>query len=123
MRLINVSTRRLEQFTGPKTPDYAILSHTWGSDADEVTFSEFNNGQCQMKKGFNKIVHLCEEATHRGIGYVWIDTCCIDSSSSAELSEAINSMFRWYEKAIVCFVYLEDYETKDGSNQWEKCRW
>ena len=87
MRLINVSTRRLEQFTGPKTPDYAILSHTWGSDADEVTFSEFNNGQCQMKKGFNKIVHLCEEATHRGIGYVWIDTCCIDSSSSAELSK------------------------------------
>jgi len=107
----------------PITPFCLTL---WGSDADEVTFAEFNNGQCQLKKEFNKIVHLCEEATRRGIEYVWIDTCCIDKSSSAELSEAINSVFRWYEKAKVCFVHLEDYDSKhreDGPNEWDACKW
>ena len=28
--------------------------------------------------------------------------------SSAELSEAINSMYRWYENAQVCYAYLHD---------------
>jgi hypothetical protein len=44
-----------------------------------------------------------------GFEYVWVDTCCIDKTSSAELSEAINSMFSWYQKADVCYVYLSDY--------------
>lgn len=38
----------------------------------------------------------------------WIDSCCIDKTSSAELSEAINSMFKWYQKAQVCYAYLSD---------------
>ncbi len=45
-----------------------------------------------------------------GVRYIWIDTCCIDKSSSAELSEAINSMYRWYEESVVCYAYLEDVE-------------
>jgi hypothetical protein len=47
-----------------------------------------------------------------GFNYVWIDTCCIDKSSSAELQEAVNSMFKWYLHSSICLVYLEDVPTK-----------
>jgi hypothetical protein len=40
--------------------------------------------------------------------YFWVDTCCINKSNNTELSEAINSMFRWYRNADKCYVYLSD---------------
>jgi hypothetical protein len=43
-----------------------------------------------------------------GLQYIWVDTCCIDKSSSAELLEAINSMFKWYQDAKVYYAYLAD---------------
>src|SRR5213075_349215 len=99
MRLLNVKTLCLETFNH-NVPLYAILSHTWGEY--EVTFGDLSNATHGQKKSFGKIVSAAELAASRGLKYIWIDTCCIDKYSSAELSEAINSMFTWYRRARVC---------------------
>ncbi|KAH8880942.1 TPR-like protein [Thozetella sp. PMI_491] len=87
-------------------PRYAILSHTWGDD--EVTFSEMSSSTGSGKLGYSKIRFCAEQAWRDGLRFCWVDTCCIDKSSSAELQEAINSMFRWYRDAAKCYVYLAD---------------
>ncbi|KAK3339171.1 heterokaryon incompatibility protein-domain-containing protein [Neurospora tetraspora] len=69
------------------------------------------------KKGYSKILGCCAKARTEGYRYVWIDTCCIDKSSSAELSEAINSMFKWYHDAEVCYAYLNDISIPEGRPQ------
>ncbi|KAF7679800.1 hypothetical protein GT037_001451 [Alternaria burnsii] len=91
-------------------PQYAILSHTWGADHEEVTFKDIYKGQGKgrTKPGYQKLMFCAQRATRDRIGYFWIDTCCIDKSSSAELTEAINSMYKWYENSAVCYVYLSD---------------
>jgi hypothetical protein len=89
-------------------PPYAILSHTWGADADEVTFEDLTNNTGKDKPGYKKIRFCAEQAARDGLDYFWVDTCCIDKSNRAELSHAINSMFRWYHKATRCYVYLQD---------------
>jgi hypothetical protein len=81
----------LTQFFGD-IPRYAILSHTWGPE--EVNFRDMMEGNGTSKTGFDKIRFCGEQARRDGLQYFWVDTCCIDKSSSAELSEAINSMFR-----------------------------
>jgi hypothetical protein len=88
-------------------PPYAILSHTWEND-QEVTYQEVLTGTGKLKAGWNKICAFMGKAAEMGLHYGWIYTCCIDKSSSAELSEAINSMFRWYWKASVCLIHLAD---------------
>jgi hypothetical protein len=75
-------------------PQYAILSHTWG--AEEVTFRDLIDGTGKSKAGYDKIRFCAQQATNDSLQHFWVDTCCIDKSSSAELQEAINSMFRWY---------------------------
>ena len=107
MWLIDTETLKLEFVDNPEDREYAILSHTWGSS--EVSFQEMTNlSLAGTKPSFRKILKTCELARGRGLRYAWIDTCCIDKSSSAELTEAINSMFRWYKESAVCFVYLSD---------------
>jgi len=91
-------------------PPYAILSHTWG--LDEVTFKDMREGSGTCKAGFDKIRFCGEQARNDGLQYFWVDTCCIDKSSSAELQESINSMFHWYRNAVKCYVYLSDVSTK-----------
>jgi hypothetical protein len=93
-----------------KIPRYAILSHTWGPE--EVTFKDMTEGNGASKTGFDKIRFCEEQARCDRLQYFWVDTCCIDKSSSAELTEAINSMFRWYQNAVKCYVYLSDVSTK-----------
>jgi hypothetical protein len=116
MRLINVHTLKLKDFQGEKPP-YAILSHTWVSTEDEVSFADFQDLAISRKKaGFKKIAFICNEAKSTGIDYAWVDTCCIDKSSSAELSEAVNSMFRWYSKAEICYAYLSDVNLAPDNN-------
>lgn len=105
MRLLNVHNLRIES-RNPSAQIYAILSHTWGDE--EVTFQEFQDAGKHSKKGYKKILDCCSQAKEDGIDWVWIDTCCIDKTSSAELSEAINSMYAWYQGAAVCYVFLED---------------
>lgn len=95
MRLVDTHSLKLVEFTEDKTPygRYAVLSHRWSDD--EVTFKEFRKGLNKDSIGHRKIVAACEYAKAQRHAYIWIDTCCIDKRSSAELSEAINSMFRW----------------------------
>ncbi|OAG15485.1 HET-domain-containing protein [Alternaria alternata] len=88
--------------------EYAILSHTWGHSDDEVTYQDLQNDTTRNKKGYNKLIFCGNQALKDGLQYFWVDTCCINKHSSAELSEAINSMFRWYQRANRCYVYLSD---------------
>jgi WD40 repeat protein len=98
--------------THPPAP-YAILSHTWGEDDEEVTFEDLKDGSGKTKNGYRKLRFCGQQAARDGLQYFWVDTCCINKSRDSELSEAINSMFRWYCKAAICYVYLADVWTKD----------
>ncbi|KAI1367887.1 heterokaryon incompatibility protein-domain-containing protein [Xylaria arbuscula] len=107
MWLINTETCALENITNPQMGSYAILSHTW--EEEEVSFQQYHNiHEARKLKGLEKINMTIQLARNRGLQYAWVDTCCIDKSSSAELSEAINSMFKWYSDAAVCLVFLSD---------------
>jgi len=128
MWLINCSTFALElhDVDGPNQKPYWILSHTWG--LEEVTYPEMRAKDLLdlTKKGFEKIRSICPLALEAGCQYAWVDTCCIDKSCSAELSESMNSMFYWYQRAKVCFAYLEDIEPREGLPslvQLRRCRW
>ena len=122
MRLINVRTRLMEEFIGSKIPEYAILSHTW--EEEELTYSLYTRGDYKRMKGYYKIDMTCRTAEQDGLSYAWVDTCCIDKSSSAELTEAINSMFSWYREAEVCYVYLSDLPYgADWATSLPECRW
>lgn len=135
MRLINARSLKIEEFGPRNLPKYAILSHTWGDY--EPTFAEWQSKVTRRwksgKPGFAKIFATCKQACRDGFSHVWIDTVCIDKTSSAELSEAINSMFAWYEKAEVCYVHLADIPSQPpggvdllellGSSRWFSRGW
>ncbi|MCJ1359802.1 MAG: hypothetical protein MMC33_009805 [Icmadophila ericetorum] len=130
MRLLNCETFKLENFPGTEKPPYAILSHTWGKDEDEVTLQGVQGLEAvevTNRPGFAKITNFCREAIVQDLRYVWVDTCCIDKTSSSELSEAINSMFRWYQEAEVCYVYLADVPSDEDphfeDSAFRRSRW
>jgi hypothetical protein len=87
---------------------YAILSHRWGNAKEEVTFEDMVKGLGRDKTGYKKIEFCGEQASKDGLKYFWVDSCCIKKSSDSELSESINSMYRWYNRAARCYVYLSD---------------
>ncbi|KAI0442909.1 hypothetical protein F4803DRAFT_550628 [Xylaria telfairii] len=119
--------------SGTTVPRYAILSHTWGTD--EVTYEDLINKTGLQKRGYRKIRFCAKQAERDGLQHFWVDTCCIDKSSSAELTESINSMFRWYSDASKCYAYLEDVSGRtfsldpirahgeDWRLQFQKSRW
>lgn len=122
MRLINTSTLLIEEFIGQNIPQYAILSHTW--EKDEVSFAAMKDASCRNLKGFRKIEMTCKLAAEQGLSHAWVDTCSIDKSSSAELAEAINSMYRWYERSTICFAYLYDLPSAASlAKNLRNCRW
>jgi hypothetical protein len=90
------------------TPQYAILSHRWGADADEVTFEDLSKNTGKGKSGYKKLQFCGEQAATDGLQHFWVDTCCINNANKAEQSLAIQSMFRWYRNAARCYVYLSD---------------
>ncbi|RYO96172.1 hypothetical protein DL765_011653 [Monosporascus sp. GIB2] len=94
----------LSEFVGDNIPPYAILSHTWGADDEEVAFKDLMDGTSKTKAGYRKIQFCRKQIANDNLEYFWVDTCCIDKASSAELSEAINSMFRWYHEAAKCYA-------------------
>ncbi|KAH8589775.1 heterokaryon incompatibility protein-domain-containing protein, partial [Bisporella sp. PMI_857] len=96
-------------------PDYAILSHSWGDDDQEVNFNEMKKGAGKSKAGYQKIRFCGEQAARDGLRYFWVDTCCIDKSDPIELQKSINSMFRWYKNSVKCYVYLTDVCISDNS--------
>ena len=120
MRLLNTKTIKLSEFFDADIPPYAILSHTWGKN--EVTFQDLDHVRTKGPKAYPKIAGCCAKAASHGFKWVWIDTCCIDKSSSAELSEAINSMYRWYRHSRECYAYLEDVSI-DVMDQFGSSRW
>lgn len=125
MWLINTHTLKLEEFMGVKPPPYAILSHTW--EDEEVSFRDMTSGwsvAVKARKGYAKVEKTCNIAVQEKLDYAWVDTCCIDKSSSAELTEAINSMFQWYEQSANCYAYLSDLGPGVSDEQGiPTCRW
>ena len=96
MRLLSANadgSLSLTSFFGNNTPSYAILSHRWEADNQEVTYQDLINTSGSNKRGYRKIQFCGEQAKKDGLQYFWVDSCCIDKSSSTELSESINSMF------------------------------
>lgn len=111
MRLLECSDdefKLMKDLPDRDIPKYAILSHTWGSEAEEVTFQDLDNGSGKNKTGYEKIRFCAKQARRDGLQHFWVDTCCINKSNKAELSKAINSMFYWYQNAARCYVYLSD---------------
>ncbi|RYP49603.1 hypothetical protein DL768_004724 [Monosporascus sp. mg162] len=105
---------RLVECFGKNIPRYAILSHTWGADHEEVTFKDLTEGAGKNKTGYRKLVFCGKQAAKDNLQFFWVDTCCIDKSSSSELTEALNSMFQWYQKADKCYVHLSDVLVSDS---------
>jgi Heterokaryon incompatibility protein (HET) len=113
MRLLqynNNGSFSLTEFFDNAIPKYAILSHRW--EEGEVTFEDLLDGTSKSKTGYTKIQFCGDQARRDSLQYFWVDTCCIDKSNAVELQEAINSMFRWYQNAAKCYVYLSDVSTK-----------
>jgi Heterokaryon incompatibility protein (HET) len=104
-------------------PKYAILSHTWGEE--EVTFGDLMDNTGRSKAGYDKIRFCAQQAANDSLQYFWVDTCCIDKSNSSELQEAINSMFRWYQNAAKCYVYLSDVSIRKrkADDQFSDSTW
>ena len=112
MRLLHILPNQDLVLVGPfrkdAIPPYAILSHTWLKDDEEVSFEDMENGRGRDKIGFEKIRLCAAQATNDGLSHIWVDTCCIRKSSDAELSEALISMYRWYGSATRCYAFLSD---------------
>lgn len=119
MRLLHTTNFQIQEFFR-NVPKYAIVSHRWSEE--EVTFQEFLRCRGSFLAGresgygWMKIAKACQIARDQdGLEWVWIDTCCINKESSAELSEAINSMWEYYKQADVCYVFLPDVQPIPGS--------
>ncbi|KIN93618.1 hypothetical protein M404DRAFT_35924 [Pisolithus tinctorius Marx 270] len=121
-RSIDLSKEIFGEFYGLALAEkgYAILSHCWGvaeNGEKEVSFQEMEQlmimneekrNEIRRRTGYKKIIDTCKQAQKDGLEWVWVDTCCIDKKSSLELSEAINSMYRWYANAKQCYAYIHD---------------
>ncbi|EDO64980.2 HET-domain-containing protein [Neurospora crassa] len=136
MRLLSTRKFTFHEFHENAVPEYAILSHTW--DGDEVTLQNMLQSNARTiltssnppSKYWKKIQGACRKARQESYAYIWIDSCCIDKTNSAELQEAINSMFRWYRKSTVCLALLSDVDKSDFVSDGElqrrvpsSCRW
>ena len=129
MRFLDTDTLQFVQVPDsdilPEKNNYAILSHRWGADEDEVTFDDISSRKnIANKKGFAKLKNFCTTASSEGFHYVWTDTCCIDKRSTSELAEAIRSMYHWYEDSSFCVAYLEDVPQRDFvDSEWFDRGW
>ena len=139
MWLLNTDTAELEYFARHFDADggYAILSHTW--QGKEQTFQDVRNigKRCKRARArprddpklSPKIREFCRLAEEHGYRWAWADSCCIDKTSSSELSEAINSMYQWYSDTEVCYAYLADVPSLEDEDPWaadsafRKSRW
>ncbi|ETI26324.1 hypothetical protein G647_03101 [Cladophialophora carrionii CBS 160.54] len=120
MRLLHTKDLQVHEFAPGNAPEkYAILSHTWEEEG-EVTLQDIEKGHAPAMKGYMKLKNSCRKAVNDGYHWIWIDACCIDKTSSAELSEAINSMFKYYSHSSVCYAYLADIENQESL---EKSKW
>ena len=121
---------KVVEFCDDEATEYAILSHRW--IAQEVDYNEMvelakmkrqERDEIRRRDGYRKILQSCEQAKKDEYEWLWVDTCCIDKRSSAELSEPINSMYRWYEKAKICYVYLHDVPGSSLPTARDRFQW
>lgn len=136
MRLINTKTYELREFNSG-VPPYAILSHRW--EEKEVTFADLSKRIPEDERevwapddpdkliSWMKIKRACKTARedNRVFEWIWLDMCCINKDSSAELQESLNSMFAWYRNADICLVYLRripDCTIEDASRDGSEFR-
>jgi hypothetical protein len=122
MRLIHTTRFEPREFFDSEIPEYAILSHCWVS-GDEISYQDLLEGAGRDAMGWRKIEECCRLARNKSLEWAWIDTCCIDKKSSAELQEAINSMFRWYENSKICYAFLSDASGASKGDDFPECRW
>jgi len=136
MRLLDTATLLLSEFFGDLIPQYVALSHTWVTN-QEISLQdlqeihkhprELSPHPFTLRSGYQKIVECCKQARDNGFEWAWIDTCCIDKTSSAELSEAINSMFQWYRNCQICYTFLSDVSDGDFldnlDSEFRNSRW
>lgn len=117
----NVAIRLIEHI-GHNVPGYIILSHRWRTE--EIEYRHLHDGtEYRAMRGWYKIENCARLALREAIEYIWVDTCCIDKSSSAELAEAINSMFRWYRKSHRCYAYLDDVDQIENAEPLQCSEW
>ncbi|KAI0645394.1 HET-domain-containing protein [Trametes meyenii] len=147
MWLLDTSTGKMHYVADPTQENYAILSHVW-IPGKEQSFQDLQAlhvlssqevwanrarrltrrpGRPALNKASEKIRECCAFAKARGYRWLWVDTCCIDKTSSAELSEAINSMYQWYAQAGVCYAFLHDVDDaqdpRPSGSQFRQSRW
>src|ERR1051326_6511124 len=108
MRLLNTSSGRLQFFEPNQAPDYAILSHRWLGAEDELRYHDISDESAHDKRDYAKAHGACNLAKADGYDWIWIDSCCINQESAADLQESINSMWNYYARANVCYVYMQD---------------
>ncbi|KAG6329234.1 hypothetical protein ID866_9855, partial [Astraeus odoratus] len=98
--------------------EYATLSHRWGKH--EPLLRDVEGRAVYDIPGMDGVIKLkafCVAACQQGYQWGWVDTCCIDKDSSAELQEAIGSMFTWYRQSALTIVYLSDVTDSDTLSQ------
>ncbi|THU90667.1 HET-domain-containing protein [Dendrothele bispora CBS 962.96] len=132
-RLIETYSGKLKDFSGQPVPPYAILSHRWLDEKEEVTFHDYLHllPETKKKAGYRKIVEARRKAAKENLEYIWIDTCCIDRSNKSELDRNINSMYSYYQNSQICYVYLSDVWVKTSlragatiwGSEWFKRGW
>jgi hypothetical protein len=115
MRLLNVHTLEFRDFHLDNTPPYVVTSHRWS--LDEASYKDILKQKNKDSRGYQKIKNFCsfaarlcrdEHTASEMTKWIWIDTCCINQNSSAEVSESINSMWGWYRQASHCIAHLKD---------------
>ena len=106
---------------------YAIISHRWGEESEEVLFTDIGDPERAQNKemGYYKVHGACTQARRDALDYVWLDTCCVDRRNHVELTEVINSMYRWYRESTVCYAYLHDVSdpTEFTKSDWFTRGW
>jgi hypothetical protein len=124
IRFLNSETCRLDDDASDAAP-YAILSHRWGTSADEVSYQDIRSDSedFEAKPGYSKLAKFCEKARQFGLAYAWADTCCIDKTDYVEHSTALTKMFTWYRDAQLCCVYLNDVHHRDNVQEFLNSSW
>jgi hypothetical protein len=126
MRLLNTRTLAFCEFFATNIthiPKYAIISHRWG--VDEARMLDIREKRNTLGPGYRKVEAIATYVNTYipDLQWMWIDTCCIDHYSDRELSECVNSMFRWFRDAEVCLAYLEDVPSADDGLSFEGSQW
>ncbi|KAF2720019.1 hypothetical protein K431DRAFT_321340 [Polychaeton citri CBS 116435] len=124
MRLLNIKSLEFAEFGDDNRPAYVIASHRWLSDS-EATFQDVRDRRNTDSQGYQKVGAYANYIRNSmyPVEWLWIDTCCIDKDSAAELSEAINSMFEWYHSAELCLAYLTDVNAVGDRSSFKKSEW